>query len=92
MAKFAAIYTYGDIAKRDATRPEHRVYLQGLLASGELWESGPFVDDKGALLVYEADSEAEARSMVDNDPYVKNGCLSDVVIREWNRLFHHDND
>jgi uncharacterized protein YciI len=33
-------------------RATHREYLAELLAKGKLYATGPFVDNKGALLVY----------------------------------------
>lgn len=87
MAKFMALITYGDRVRRDETRPRHREYLQQLLDQGKLHESGPFTDDSGAAIVYEAADEAEARDLLENDPYVRDGVLSDARIAEWNILF-----
>lgn len=94
MATFMAVITYGDRAKRDQARPKHREYLQQLLDEGKLHESGPFVDDSGAAIVYHAAAivyhaadEAEARQLLDNDPYTAAGALSDTRIAEWNILF-----
>lgn len=87
MATFMAVITYGDRAKRDQARPKHREYLQQLLDDGKLHESGPFVDDSGAAIVYHAADEAEARQLLDNDPYTAAGALSDTRIAEWNILF-----
>jgi uncharacterized protein YciI len=87
VAKFALLLTYGDRAKRDETRPAHREYLQHLLAEGKLYGSGPFTDDSGALIIYEASSQAEAESLWANDPYCRaHGVAADAVIREWGRI------
>ena len=88
MAKFAAILTFGDESTRLAVRPRHREYLQGLLAEGKLHESGPWADDSGALIVYEAADEAEARRLLGKDPYSQaEGVLADVQLRAWNRIY-----
>ena len=88
MAKFAAIVRFGDLAKRDAVRPEHRAYLAQLLAEGKLHASGPWADDSGALIIYEAADEAEARGLLAGDPYSREpGVLADVQLRGWNRVF-----
>ena len=88
MAKFALIVTFGDKAKRDETRPDHRVYLKSLFDAGKLHESGPFVDDDGALIIYDVADEAEARAQFAADPYSQvEGVIADVQIREWNRIF-----
>jgi uncharacterized protein YciI len=87
MAKFLALISYGDRARRDETRPRHREYLQKLLDQGKLHKSGPFTDDSGAAIVYEATDEAEARELLENGPYMQDGVLADVRIAEWNILF-----
>lgn len=88
MARFAAIMTFTEDDKRLATRDQHRTYLRQLLADGNLLESGPWVDDSGALLIYEAENETAARALVDADPYAKAGdIISSVELKEWNRVF-----
>lgn len=88
MAKFAAIVRFGDEAAKLETRPRHRQYLQQLLDEGKLYASGPWADDSGALIIYEAADEAEARSLLAADPYNQTpGVLADVQVREWNRVF-----
>lgn len=91
MARFAVVLTFGEEAPRLATRPRHREYLGQLLAEGKLHESGPWVDDTGALLVYEAADEAEARALLAADPYSQTeGIIAGVEIKEWNRVFPAD--
>src|SRR5688572_4082582 len=69
MAKFAAILTFGNTEQRLAARPAHREYLKSLLDSGKLAASGPWVDESGALIIYEAADEAEVRKLMAADPY-----------------------
>ena len=53
--KWAAVIEYiADPSKVAEVRPHHRVYLTGLLEAGKLVCAGPFLDDFGALIVYEA--------------------------------------
>ncbi len=88
MAKFAVVLTFGDEATRLAARPRHREYLQRLLAEGKLHESGPWADDSGALLIYEAADEAEARALLAADPYSQtDGVIAGVELKEWNRVY-----
>ena len=87
MAKFAAILRFGDQAKRQEARPRHRAYLEGLLAEGKLYESGPWADDSGALIIYEAADEAEARGLLAADPYTEAGALAATEIKEWTLLY-----
>jgi uncharacterized protein YciI len=88
MALFAVTITYADdTERRDQVRPKHREYLQTLLDGGKLHESGPFTDDSGALLVYEADSEADVKELLANDPYTAGGVIGTASIKEWNVVF-----
>ena len=86
MAKFVAILRFGDGGQRLAARPRHREYLRGLFEQGKLLESGPFGDDSGALIVYEAADEAEARALIAADPYTDAGVVADLQLREWKRV------
>ena len=88
MPTYAVMVQYGDRAARDKARPSHREYLGTQLAAGNLVYSGPFADDSGALLVYEAESESALRELLDRDPYwMTEGVLSDITIKEWTILF-----
>lgn len=85
---FALVLEFGpDTEGRLATRPRHREYLRSLLEQGKLVTSGPWVDDTGALIVYEAADEAEARALVAADPYTEAGVVARSELKEWNRIF-----
>ncbi len=86
MAKFAAILTFGNTEQRLAARPAHREYLKTLLDSGKLVASGPWVDDSGALIIYEAADEAAARALIAADPYNSGEIVANLELREWNRV------
>lgn len=84
MALYTATLTYTDDKDRiQEVRPIHREYLKTLLDSGKLHESGPFTDDSGALIIYNAESEAEAQELLGNDPFSKNGVIIDATVKEW---------
>jgi uncharacterized protein YciI len=86
MTLFATTYRYvaDSDAARDATRPAHRAYLAELTDSNRLVLSGPFVGgDAGALLVLEAATEAEAVALTDADPFVLEGLVAEITVREW---------
>ncbi len=88
MALFTATLTYTDDAEKIAqVRPTHREYLQSLLDAGKLHESGPFTDDSGALIIYNAESEADAREMLANDPFSTSGVVVKATVREWKVVF-----
>ena len=82
--KFAAIIEYApDKAKIAEIRPVHRQYLATLKANGQLAASGPFTDDSGALIVYEAASPEEAEKLLQGDPFHQNGIFVRWVLRPW---------
>jgi uncharacterized protein YciI len=84
MALYTATLTYTDDKdKIQQVRPTHREYLKSLVDSGRLHESGPFTDDSGALIIYVADSEADARELLANDPFTINGVITEATVREW---------
>ena len=84
MAAFVALLTFGeDEELRLKTRPTHRDYLRGLYDAGKLRTSGPWADDTGAMLIYEAADLSEAQQLLDNDPYRTAGVVADARLREW---------
>jgi uncharacterized protein YciI len=83
--KFAAIIEYTqDKAKILEIRPVHRQYLTSLRERGQLAASGPFTDDSGALIIYEAASRDEAEKLLQGDPFHKNGIFLQYQLRPWN--------
>lgn len=86
MPVYAVNLTFtSDNEKRLATRPTHREYLKSLLDAGKLIESGPFTDDSGALMVYEAPDLATAEAQLAADPYsTTGGIIEHSTINEWN--------
>ena len=51
--------------------------------SDRLVISGPFTDDTGGILVYEANSAAEAEALIRDDPFAKAGVFTSWKIHEW---------
>jgi uncharacterized protein YciI len=83
--KYAAIIEYSrDKEKIASVRPVHRQYLTSLRERGQLAISGPFTDDSGALIVYEAASAEEAEKLLQADPFHDSGIFLSYVIRPWN--------
>lgn len=88
MARFVALLEFtDDEGLRVQTRPAHRDYLRSLFDSGRLTMSGPWVDDTGAMLIYEAESQEEAEALLAADPYRAAGVLADARIKEWRVVF-----
>jgi uncharacterized protein YciI len=83
--KYAAVIEYlQDPARIQSLRPVHRQYLATLRERGQLAVSGPFTDDSGALIVYEAGSPEEAEKLLQGDPFHQNGIFVRYVLRPWN--------
>jgi uncharacterized protein len=83
--KFAAIIEYAaDRSKIASLRPVHRQYLSELRLRGQLAASGPFTDDSGALIIYEAASKEEAEKLLQGDPFHQNGIFVRYQLRPWN--------
>ena len=86
--KFAAIIEYiSDKEKIAEVRPTHRQYLTSLLLQGKLAASGPFTDDSGALIIYEADTAEQAEAILKGDPFHAAGVFVTWRIRPWKALF-----
>jgi uncharacterized protein YciI len=86
--KFAAFIEYPNDPETIArVRPEHRVYLKDLLDSGKLAGSGPFTDDSGALIIYEAPTAEAAEALLKADPFCKAGVFVTWKLRPWMTVF-----
>lgn len=82
--KFAATIEYiSDKDKIGELRPAHRQYLSGLLEAGKLFCAGPFLDDFGALIIYEAETAEEAETLIANDPFRAGGVFVRWTVRPW---------
>jgi len=85
--KYAAIIEYiQDKEKIGQIRPSHRQYLTSLKEKGQLAACGPFTDDSGALIIYEAGSPEEAEGFVKADPFNQNGVFIRWQLRPWNAV------
>ena len=81
---FAAVIEYiQDKDKINEIRPTHRQYLLSLLEKGHLVASGPFLDDYGALIIYEAPSVEEAEKLLESDPFHAAKIFVKWTIRPW---------
>ncbi len=71
---------------RMANLKEHLAHIEASL--DRLALAGPLRDADGnftgSLLVLKADSEAEARALLETDPYFSAGVWSDIAINELN--------
>jgi len=62
--------------------PAHIDYVKKLVAEGHKARSGYWGDFGGGMLLFEAESLEEAQMIVENDPLIKNGCVT-YELHEW---------
>ncbi len=81
---FAVVLEYDPTDPKIAEfRPAHRAYLGGLKDEGKLVLSGPFGENAGGLVVYEAPSLEATQELVANDPFTLQGVTKKHTIRQW---------
>jgi hypothetical protein len=86
MPYFALFYDAVDdfLARRGAYRDEHLRLARESQARGELLLAGALADPvDGALLIFQGDSPAAAEAFARQDPYVKNGLITNWTVRTW---------
>jgi uncharacterized protein YciI len=82
--KFYAVFWDGKGADLAPLLADHLQYMIDIERQGKMLGSGPldFGRSSDGMTVLRVDSEAEAREIAQNDPFVKNGVRS-YTIREW---------
>jgi uncharacterized protein YciI len=65
----------------------HGRYLQEQMTKGALQLAGPFLDNSGGLILYNARDEAEVRAIAEHDPGVVAGILAVESIRPFQLAF-----
>lgn len=73
---------FWDDPARLAARPAHRELLGQLREQGVLVMAGPWADDSGALLVFDAE-RSEVDDIMARDPYYSTDGVKVVGLREW---------
>lgn len=61
------------LADIDANLEAHRAYLGSFYEKDKLLASGPQIPRNGGIVLGEFENEAELKSFVENDPFVKAG-------------------
>jgi uncharacterized protein YciI len=62
--------------------PAHRAYVRDLIAKGHQAKSGYWSCMGGGMLLFQADSMAQAQAIVDQDPLVAHKCVT-YQLYEW---------
>ncbi len=71
-----------DKATFDRFVPAHCDYVRDLITRGHQARTGYWGEYGGGMLLFEADSLAEAEAIVAADPLVQNGCVT-YELHEW---------
>lgn len=79
----------GALEIRKATRPAHLAWLESLQPRVKI--GGPMLTDDGAtpvgsMLVFEAETLAEAKTLFAQDPYALAGLFAETSVRPFNWL------
>ena len=69
--------------KRALHRPAHLARLEQLEAQGQLVLAGPFADRAGSLIVFRAESMAEAEAFARSDPYLVHGVFARMEVHPF---------
>lgn len=62
--------------------PAHKAFVQGLIDQGHQAKTGYWRGYGGGMLLFQADSLAEAQAIVARDPLVQQGCV-EYTLHEW---------
>ena len=72
------------IERRAPFREQHLALAQRALQIGSLVLAGALTDPAdSAILIFKGDSPKVAEEFANNDPYVKNGLITDWHVRLW---------
>lgn len=82
--KGVVIYQTGSAKLEDIMNvyPRHKAYLEEFKKTKKTYGIGPFSDRQGSLGIFENVEDAKLFSQ--NDPFVKEGIVSAIEIKEWN--------
>ena len=82
MKYFAVLLSMKDEELSRVHRPEHLDFLARQRDAGNVLMNGRFTDGTGGLIIYRAEDEKSAVSLVKQDPYISLGAR-DYKIQEW---------
>lgn len=84
MTTFVVEFEYRvDRQGREAAHPAHAEYLRALAEQEVLLLGGPLVGENAGLLVYQVADRNELDGVLDGEPYLREGLVAEVRVREW---------
>ena len=85
------------LEKRLGARPDHIARLEALRSEGRLLTAGPhpMIDSEdpgpngfsGSLIVAEFDSQEDAQTWADADPYIAAGVYAKITVKPYKKVF-----
>lgn len=81
MARFLVLTTFTSQEARQAHRAPHRKHLNAQAEAGKLIMAGPFADESGGMIIFDADSEDEVREIMAADPFSTENVFATVEIK-----------
>ncbi len=80
-------YCENALEKRTPYRQDHLERLKKQKEQGILVTLGPTKDNTKVFGIYEAESEAKVKELVESDPYWQNSIWTEYQIKEWIQAF-----
>jgi len=72
------------VEKRKPFREEHLAYATAAQQRGDLVMAGALAEPAdGAVLIFKGEKASVAEEFAKNDPYVKNGLITEWKVRPW---------
>lgn len=72
------------VERRVPFRTEHLSLAQKAVENGSLFMGGALADPADeAVLIFKGDTQEAAEQFAKNDPYVKNGLITEWQVRPW---------
>lgn len=73
------------LGRREEFRPEHLRHVGQAHERGLLVMGGAYADPAdGAAIVFKTEDRGEIEHWIEDDPYVRNGLVTEWRIRSWN--------
>lgn len=73
----------GKFARQQPYWDEHAAFMDRLFEAGKILLGGPFTDGSGAMVIVRTESEQEARTIFDDDPWVLYDIQDCGEVRPW---------
>jgi uncharacterized protein len=80
-------YCENALEKRTPYRQDHLAGLAAQKEKGILLILGPTKDNTQVFGIYEAETEAQVRDLVESDPYWQNQIWTEYQVKEWIQAF-----